>query len=251
MPRHARPAPIVAAVAALLVLSGCAGAAETAPSEMAPAPTAAPSRSSSGAPTAQPSASADPTADWQVVETTDGLYRWRIPADWTVVDESFEAEDDLGHVNDVTIVSDIGQRLAHFGSAYYGDRGGACTGVEDGMVPALVHLDETVPLGPGPLASARGPADAGRIVAFTSQYGDARPTFFAGFTQDLVEADRVSCHVYADVPVPEGYPETQFGTTRLEALWELDSLEQGAAYTETEEFSELMDVFRSLELTGA
>jgi hypothetical protein len=248
MPRHA---PIAAAVAALLLLTGCAGAAEPAPSEAPATRTSAPPPSDPAEPAEEPSASADPTAGWQVVETTDGLYRWRIPADWTVVDESFEAEDDLGHVNDLTIVSEIGQELARFGSAYYGDRGGACTGVPDGMIPALVHLEETVPLGDAPLSSARGPAEAGRIVAFTARYGDQRPQFFAGFTQDRVEADRVSCLRYADVPVPEGYPETSFGTTWDAALWEVDSFEQGAAYAETEEFRELMDVFRSLELTGA
>ncbi|MCR8670050.1 hypothetical protein [Agrococcus sp. HG114] len=247
MPRHA---PFAVAVIALLVLTGCADPAGSAPSQT-PAPAPAHSSSAGAAPTSQGMPSADPTEGWHVVETADGLFRWRVPADWTVVDASFEAEDGLGHVNDVTIVSDIGQELARFGSAYYGDRGGTCAGDEDGMVPALVHLDETVALGGRQLSSARGPAEAGRIVALTSQFEGDRAQFFAGFTQDEVEADRVSCLIYGDVPVPEGYPQTSFRTTWDLALWEVDSFEQGAAYAETEEFRELMDVFRSLELTGA
>jgi len=200
-----------------------------------------------------PSSTVDPLADWQVVETQDGLYRWRIPADWTAVDESFEAEDGLGWVNQVTIVSELDQELAEFGSAYYGDRGGACEDWDgDGAttVPTEVHLEESVRLGDAPLSSVRGPVDEGRIVAFTSQSDPDTFEFYAGYSQDAFEDGKAQCLRYSDVPVPEDYPDTAFGTTADRALWQVDSFEQGTAYTETQEYAELIDMFRSLELTG-
>ncbi|SFS03912.1 hypothetical protein SAMN04487783_0802 [Agrococcus baldri] len=231
----------MAAAAMVLALGACAAptAEPSAPTATTVASAAAGPASPAPTATAEPTASDDPMAGWQAVETSDGLFRWRIPVDWSVVDESFEAEDDLGHVNAITVVSDIGQELAYFGSAYYGDRGGACDDWDgDGttMVPGQLHAD----------AMALG--GDGRVVAYTAQRVEDRFDFVAGFTMDDVEDDRVPCLGYFDVPVPDDHPFTSFSTTHDRALWEVASFAQGAAYAETEEFDELFAMFRSLEL---
>ncbi|GAA3594163.1 hypothetical protein GCM10010968_04260 [Agrococcus terreus] len=246
--------PVVAAALAALLLAGCAApSAPAEPSGEAPAPTA-----TSAAPAPQPTETADPRAGWRTIETQDGLFRWQIPADWTVVDESFEAEDDLGWVNQLTVVSELGQDLAFFGSASYGDRGGICASPDDpglvdaeGFVPALVHDDELVELGEGLLGMDLEPVEGARLVAHTRTSDDESFVFYAGFTMYPMREDAVPCLQYSDVAVPDGYPQTSFGTTHAPALWQVESYEQGEAYTETEEYSELMDMFRSLELTGA
>lgn len=239
------------ALVLLLALTGCAGGASGEPSE-------APTVSTSQAPSAEamadagsatsappetagaPDAGDEALAGWRTIATSDGIFRWRIPADWSVVDESFEAEDGLGHVNSFTVVSDIGQELAFFGSAYYGDRGGACDDWDgDGtiMVPAQLHFDDPTAL--------RG---AGRVVAYTSERQPGVFDFYAGYTLDEVEADRVPCLRYSDVPVDDERLHASFGTTFDPTLWNVPSFEQGAAYAETEEFRELIEMFRSLEV---
>ena len=168
--------PVVAAALAALVLAGCAAPSEPAePSSEAPAPT-----TTTAAPAPEPTETADPRAGWRTIETQDGLFRWQIPADWTVVDESREADDDLGWVNQVTVVSELGQDLAFFGSAFHGDRGGACDDWDgDGSttVPTEVHAEEGVPLGDQPLHSIRGETDEFTIireVLRTAAIGDGR-----------------------------------------------------------------------------
>lgn len=241
---------------ALIAIAGLVGCAQ-----LAAAPSSSPVASVDASTTPSPSPTPDataapssaPTDGWQEVATTDGLFRWRIPADWTARDASFEAEDGLGHVNHVTIVSDLEQELAVFGSAFYGDRGGACDDWDgDGtfFVPASIHLEETVPLGDGLIGFDGEPEAEGRIVAFTSRPTAEDAWFIAGYSLDPFEGGQVPCIPYNDVPVPEGYPDASFGTTRDESLWRVDSLEQGQAYAQTEEYEELMDMFRSLEIVG-
>ncbi len=201
------------------------------PAAMTPAPTA--TRDAAAA------AGSDALADWQSVETADGRFRWRIPPDWSVVDESFEAEDGLGHVNAITVVSDTGQRLAYFGSAHYGDRGGACAAWDgDGTtsVPAQLHFD------------APALAGEGRVVAYTREYAAGAFDFFAGYTLDDVESDRAPCLRYSDVPVDEAGLQVSFGTTFDPALWDVPSFADGAAYAETQELDDLIAMFRSLEV---
>lgn len=250
----ARTTPLVAVALAALMLVGCAApSAPAEPSGAAPAPTA-----STAAPEPQPTETPDPRAGWRSIETQDGLFRWQIPADWTVVDESFEAEDGLGWANRLTVTSELGQDLAFFGSASYGDRGGICASADaplvdaEGFVPALIHDDELIDLGEGLLGMDLEPVEGARLVAHTSTSDDEAFTFYAGYTQHPMREDAVPCLQYADVAVPDDYPHTSFGTTySIRSLWDVDSFEQGAAYTETEEYRELMEMFRSLELTGA
>jgi hypothetical protein len=156
-------------------------------------------------------------------------------------------------VNHVTVVSDLGQALAVFGSAHFGDRGGACHDWDgDGTfyVPGSIHLEETVTLGEGLVGFDGESVDEARIVAFTTRPTAEDTWFVAGYSLDPFEGGQVPCLTHSDVPVPEGYPAASFGTTGDEALWRVDSLEQGEAYTETEEYAQLMDVFRSLEIVG-
>lgn len=254
MRRPALFAPLTASIVAALALVGCAGPAAEEPD--APAtPSASPEPEATAAPT--PTPTEDPTAGWQTIETEDGLFRWRIPADWSVVDESAEAPDDLGWTNQITVVSDRGQELAYFGSAYFGDRGGACGSAlqgsmtdAEGFVPAVVHDDEQVALGDDLVDLEGEPVDAARLVAHTAHPTSDRYAFFAGYTVYPMRDDAVPCLQYSDVAVPEDYPYTSFGTSAAPELWDVDSFEQGTAYTETEEYEELMTMFRSLELTG-
>lgn len=235
---HVRaPHGAVAAIALLLSLSACASTTAEPPST---APASPPAQSTEAPAEGDAPAESDPLAGWQSIETADGRFRWRIPADWSIVDESFEAKDDLGHVNAITVVSDRGQELAYFGSAFYGDRGGACHDWDgDGttMVPARVHFDDPTVLD-----------GEGRVVAYTSERAPGSFDFYAGYTLDQIEPDRVPCLRYSDVPVSEDRLQVSFGTTWDPALWEVPSIEEGEAYAETEEFDELIAMFRSLEV---
>ena len=148
----------------------------------------------------------------------------------------------------MTIVSDLEQELAVFGSAFYGDRGGACDDWDgDGtfFVPASIHLEETVPLGDGLIGFDGEPEAEGRIARGIQLL--LRRLLVRRLLEVLPARD---LDRFGRVPVPEGYPDASFGTTRDESLWRVDSLEQGQAYAQTEEYEELMDMFRSLEIVG-
>ena len=87
-----------------------------------------------------------------------------------------------------------------------------------------------MPLGDGLIGFDGEPEAEGRIVAFTSRPTAEDAWFIAGYSLDPFEGGQVPCIPYNDVPVPEGYPDASFGTTRDESLWRVDSLEQGEAY---------------------
>lgn len=241
-------------IAAALLLAGCSSAAEapTAPASTSASMSATPVPTATAEPEPSPTPTVDATADWQRIETEDGLFRWRIPADWSIVDESGESELDGRWMNRMDISNADGEVLAFFSSHYTGgDRGGVCDdwdGDGTGYVPAVVHLDEAVQTAEGPLTSFVGPVEEGRLVAFSSQQTADTAWFFAGHSLSDVREDSVPCLTYSDVPTPEGYPSTGFGTTGDPERWRMASLEEGIAYAATDEYDQLIEMFRSLEL---
>lgn len=244
-----RPFTIAAAVAALLALSGCAGAAAPAPSEPAPAPSA----STSADPSVEPSASADPlvtTDDWLDYATSDGSVSFRYPPTWTLEADS-EPFSPGGSTDtqapperwadSATLTAPNGQQLLAMHD--FVDIGGSCGGFTFPLEVLATEPARAEPLLP----------DDGNPVIATVALGtdDDRWRVGVGITSSgsIERAD--ACHVYfvgssSDGGVSFG-THFQLSSAGEDPLWTVDSLDDARAYMETDEYATIIEILRSFE----
>lgn len=247
-----RPLAITAAVAALLALTGCAGAAAPAPSEPAPSFTAAPSASAPTDPTAEPSASADPlvmTDDWLEHASSDGSVSFRYPPTWTLEADSepfspggsADPQSPERWVDSATLTAPNGQQLLAMHD--FVDIGGSCGGF---TFPLEVLATE--PARAEPLTTDDGDPVIATVALGTD---DDRWRVGVGITSSGSIERAEACHVYfvgssSDGGVSFG-THFQLSSAGDDPLWTVDSLDDARAYMETDEYATIIEILRSFE----
>lgn len=238
--QHRTRAQLVA-VAALLVplaLGGCASSSDVVVGE---------SSQPSSAPTPSASDGVD-TSDWLTYATHDGDMTYRYPADWTLERTStfFAPDADRDDVADPyerwmdesSLTAPSGQLLL---SAYdLVDLGGACGGPET-FQP--IEVLATEPL--------EGAAEDTSIATIALGTVDGRWTFGMGLVSGALP-DVDTCVVHFMAGTSDG--GMLVGTTPSitsagdDPLWTVDTLDDAAAYMETEEYATLLEILRSVQL---
>lgn len=247
-----RPVTIVAAVATLLALTGCAGAAAPAPS--APTSSSTPSASASTDPTAGPSASADPlvmTDDWLEYATSDGSVSFRYPPTWTLEADSELFAPDAGRadvqdpyerwMDSATLTAPNGQQLLAMHD--FVDVGGACGG---STFPLEVLATE--PARAEPLTTDDGDPVIATVALGTD---DDRWRVGVGITSSGSIERPEACRVYfvgssSDGGVSFG-THFQLNSGGDDPLWTVDSLDDARAYMQNDEYATIIEILRSFE----
>ncbi|WP_425843853.1 hypothetical protein [Agrococcus sp. TSP3-2-1] len=230
---------IAAAVAALLALTGCAGAAAPAPSEPAPSFTAAPSASAPTDPSAEPSASAAPpvmTDDWLEYASSDGSVSFRYPPTWTL-EATAEPHPDPDELpwEAATLTAPNGQELLRM--AQFPDIGGSCE--------APLAFDV---LAVEPAASMPFEQEDDAVIATVAVPIGERWEMGIGITSTTRSAG-AGCQLYF-VGMSSAHPVsmgTHFSMPREDPLWMVDSLDDARAYMETDEYATIIEILRSFE----
>jgi hypothetical protein len=248
----ARPAwlPLVGALAAAALLSGCA---TPAAEPSGAAPTSA-QQSGTAAPEPQRTVEAEAasridTADWLEHVTADGSIAFRYPADWALDADSewFTPSADRGDVADpyerwmdsATLTAPNGQQLVRM--ADFVDVGWACGGVAE---PLEVLATEPAP--------GRGLTDDEGLVIATVALGtlDDRWRFGVGITGPAWLDASEGCAVGFVFASSDGGASMgthlQLTSTGDDPLWTVDSLDEARAYMETQEYATIVEVLRSV-----
>lgn len=234
-----RPLAIAAAVAALLALTGCAGAAAPAPSEPAPSFTAAPSASAPTDPSAEPSASADPLVmadDWLEYASSDGSVSFHYPPSWTL-EATAEPHPDPDELpwEAATLTAPNGQELLRM--AQFPDIGGSCE--------APLAFDV---LAVEPAASMPFEQEDDAVIATVAVPIGERWEMGIGITS-TTRSEGAGCQLYF-VGMSSAHPVsmgTHFSMPREDPLWMVDSLDDARAYMETDEYATIIEILRSFE----
>lgn len=234
-----RPLAITAAVAALLALTGCAGAAAPAPSEPAASFTAAPSASAPTDPSAEPSASAAPlvmTDDWLEHASSDGSVSFRYPPTWTL-EATAEPHPDPDELpwEAATLTAPNGQELLRM--AQFPDIGGSCE--------APLAFDV---LAVEPAASMPFEQEDDAVIATVAVPIGERWEMGIGITS-TTRSEGAGCQLYF-VGMSSAHPVsmgTHFSMPREDPLWMVDSLDDARAYMETDEYATIIEILRSFE----
>ncbi|QUW17737.1 hypothetical protein [Agrococcus sp. Marseille-Q4369] len=234
-----RAVTIAAAVAALLALTGCAGAAAPAPSEPAPSFTAAPSASAPTDPSAEPGASADPlvmTDDWLEHASSDGSVSFRYPPTWTLEATAEPHPDpDEPPWEAATLTAPNGQQLLRM--AQFPDIGGSCE--------APLAFDV---LAVEPAASMPFEQEDDAVIATVAVPIGERWEMGIGITS-TTRSEGAGCQLYF-VGMSSAHPVsmgTHFSMPREDPLWMIDSLDDARAYMETDEYATIIEILRSFE----
>ncbi|WAC66766.1 hypothetical protein OVA14_03040 [Agrococcus sp. SL85] len=232
-----RALPIVTAVAAVVLLAGCAQPAAdpteaptTAPTSQAPAPTS----ESSAAPTPTET---DPQAVWQRIETPNGTASFRIPPGWSaeVDGEEQEYDGETHWVNGIAIRDPDGSvRLSYWDGP--GDGAGAVARF------GIVSTERVATLSEDELAAVDRD-DRSVLEHSASAWWDGNDT---GDTWAHVALSHVAG---GDQPptatVIDGERLIDFSTRR-----DMASEEEAIAWLESAEAALLLDIIATLDLTG-
>ena len=240
MPRHAR---IAAAVAALLVLTGCAAAAETASSQAPATPTVAAPPSSDPAPVPSASSSSEPgrasgipTDGWLEHATSDGSVSFHYPPSWTL-EATAEPHPDPDELpwEAATLTAPNGQELLRM--AQFPDIGGWCE--------APLAFDV---LAVEPAASMPFEQEDDAVIATVAVPIGERWEMGIGITS-TTRSEGAGCQLYF-VGMSSAHPVsmgTHFSMPREDPLWMVDSLDDARAYMETDEYATILEILRSFE----
>jgi hypothetical protein len=237
-------------VVAVVALSGCAAAEQSAPESTttvsAPEPTATAPEPS---PT-QPQEGVD-TSDWLSYATHDGDMTYRYPADWTLESEAQLLSPDADRddvvdpyerwMDSATLTAPNGQPLLQSGD--FVDIGGACDA--DALEPFEVLAAE--PAAVGPIEADDEPTIATVAVALPS----GRWRVGVGITAATLPASgEPGCMLSYVFGTSEG--GASIGTHFMlspsgdDPLWTVDTLDDARAYMETGEYATILEILRSV-----
>lgn len=235
-------------LAAALVLAGCASGSLAGDDEPSATPAPSSQTETSGS---EPAASEEPqgidTSAWLEYSTRDGDMTYRYPADWTLESSSElvapdEGRDDVQDPSErwmdaSTLTAPTGQPLLH--SADFVDIGGWCDAANQGTV---LH-EEPIDLG-------WVMPDTTPVIAAIAFDGD--PMIFAmGITaaESIGDDGQLACPFYFVFESSDGGASmgTHFQVSNDDPLWNIDSLDDAFAYTETDEYATLLEILRTVQ----
>lgn len=234
----------IVAAAVPLALAGCASASDG----DAVGDSSQPSPSASAEPTSSEAEAID-TSDWLEYSTHDGDMTYRYPADWVLESEStfFSPDADRDDVQEPyerwmdgsTLTAPNGEQLLEAYDVV--DLGGAC-GDPENFQP--VEVLATEPL--------EGASTETAIATLAIGTVDGRWTFGMGLVSGQLSTV-ASCVAHFTTGTSDGGMLIGTRSTITSAgddpLWTIDTLEDAAAYMETEEYATILEILRSVRLT--